>query len=555
MNIQEAKKQIEEAISIYLKKDDYGNYRIPVERQRPIFLIGAPGIGKTAIMSQIANELDIGLVAYSMTHHTRQSALGLPRIVEKEFKGKKYVVSEYTMSEIIASVYETIEKSGKEEGILFLDEINCVSETLTPSMLQFLQYKVFGSHRVPEGWIVVTAGNPPEYNRSVHEFDIVTLDRLKVMEIEPDYAAWKKYARQQGIHSAIVTYLDIRRDDFYKVSNSADSVSYVTARGWEDLSEAIYMYEESGFAVDEALVSQYICDRHVAGEFITYYDLYRKYDMDYQVRDILDGKASPETAGRAREAGLDERITLLGLITEALAPRIRKNMEAQDGLRNLQKKLGAIKSAVQENENADVKLLLSDMAAEATDAIDRAEAAGGLTVGERNENQYVIAFAENAIRQPEISSAGPQAEKFRTVEEDYMNKVSKLEEEADVISGQLKNAFAFIKENLGEGNEMLIFVTELTFDPASARFIAENGSEEYNEYNKKFMLYERNAELMEQVQRWRHYDGHAGQKNPAGQGVAAAGDDRDAEREAEAAKQGITVETIKLAGPDKNKQN
>ena len=69
------------------------------------------------------------------------------------------------------------------------------------------------------------------------------------------------------------------------------------------------------------------------------------------------------------------------------------------------------------------------------------------------------------------------------------------------------------------------------------------------------MLYERNAELMEQVQRWRHYDGHAGQKNPAGQGVAAAGDDRDAEREAEAAKQGITVETIKLASPDKNKQN
>ncbi|MBR2512163.1 MAG: AAA family ATPase, partial [Firmicutes bacterium] len=413
MNIQEAKKQIKEAISIYLKKDSYGNYRIPVERQRPIFLIGAPGIGKTAIMSQIAKELDIGLVAYSMTHHTRQSALGLPRIVKKNFKGSEYVVSEYTMSEIIAKVYETIDKSGKEEGILFLDEINCVSETLTPSMLQFLQYKVFGSHRVPEGWVVVTAGNPPEYNRSVHEFDIVTLDRLKVMEIEPDYSAWKKYARQQGIHSAIVTYLDIRRDDFYKVSNSADSVSYVTARGWEDLSEAIYMYEESGFAVDEALVSQYICDRHVAGEFITYYDLYRKYDMDYQVRDILDGKEAPETAKRAREAGLDERITLLGLITEALSPRIRKNMEKRDGIRNLQKKLGAIKSAVQENENADVKGLLSDMAAEAQAALDKAEAAGGLTIGERNENQYVIAFADEAVKKTELSSAAGQPEKFK----------------------------------------------------------------------------------------------------------------------------------------------
>ena len=65
----------------------------------------------------------------------------------------------------------------QKEGILFLDEINCVSETLAPSMLRFLQYKIFGRHRVPEGWIVVTAGNPPGYNRSVREFDIVTWDR------------------------------------------------------------------------------------------------------------------------------------------------------------------------------------------------------------------------------------------------------------------------------------------------------------------------------------------------------------------------------------------
>ena len=50
MNIQEAKEQIRETVSIYLKKDRYGNYRIPSERQRPVFLLGAPGIGKTAIM-------------------------------------------------------------------------------------------------------------------------------------------------------------------------------------------------------------------------------------------------------------------------------------------------------------------------------------------------------------------------------------------------------------------------------------------------------------------------------------------------------------------------
>ena len=79
------------------------------------------------------------------------------------------------MSEIIASVYEKIEQTGIAEGILFIDEINCVSETLAPTMLQFLQGKTFGNQKVPEGWIIVAAGNPPEYNKSVREFDVVTL--------------------------------------------------------------------------------------------------------------------------------------------------------------------------------------------------------------------------------------------------------------------------------------------------------------------------------------------------------------------------------------------
>ena len=179
MDIRQAKQQIKNAMVAYFSKDEFGNYRLPTERQRPVFLLGAPGIGKTAIMEQIAQDLDVGFVSYSMTHHTRQSALGLPFIAKKAYDGVEYDVSEYTMSEIIAAVYDSMEATGKREGILFLDEINCVSETLTPAMLQFLQYKIFGRHRVPDGWIVVTAGNPPEYNRTAHDFDIATWDRLK----------------------------------------------------------------------------------------------------------------------------------------------------------------------------------------------------------------------------------------------------------------------------------------------------------------------------------------------------------------------------------------
>ena len=167
MDIKRAKQEIKDAVEAYLLKDTFGEYRIPAIRQRPILLMGPPGIGKTQVMEQIAKEMKIGLVSYTITHHTRQSAVGLPFIREKEYGGRTYSVTEYTMSEIIASVYDKMEQTGNQEGILFLDEINCVSETLAPAMLQFLQGKTFGTHKLPDGWIIVAAGNPPEYNKSV----------------------------------------------------------------------------------------------------------------------------------------------------------------------------------------------------------------------------------------------------------------------------------------------------------------------------------------------------------------------------------------------------
>ena len=222
MNIKQAKQEIINTVQAYLTKDETGEYAIPVERQRPVLLIGPPGIGKTAIMEQVAQECGINLVSYTITHHTRQSAIGLPFISKKTYDGEDVSVTEYTMSEIIASIYDQIEQSGIHEGILFLDEINCVSETLAPTMLQFLQYKTFGNHRVPDGFVIVTAGNPPEYNKSVRDFDIVTYDRVKRIYIEEDFSVWKEYAYKAQIHGAILSYLEIKKNNFYSVVSDLD---------------------------------------------------------------------------------------------------------------------------------------------------------------------------------------------------------------------------------------------------------------------------------------------------------------------------------------------
>ena len=92
MDIKRAKQEIKDSIEAYLAKDEFGEYLIPAIRQRPILLMGAPGIGKTQIMEQIARECKVGLVSYTITHHTRQSAVGLPFIKEKTFGQETFSV-------------------------------------------------------------------------------------------------------------------------------------------------------------------------------------------------------------------------------------------------------------------------------------------------------------------------------------------------------------------------------------------------------------------------------------------------------------------------------
>ncbi len=498
MNINRAKEDIKNTVKIYLKKDEFGDYRIPVERQRPVFLLGAPGIGKTAIMEQIAAELNIALVSYSMTHHTRQSALGLPFIKEKSYGDMKYDVSEYTMSEIIASIYETMEKSGVKEGILFLDEINCVSETLAPSMLQFLQYKVFGKHKVPDGWVIVTAGNPPMYNKSVREFDVVTMDRLKVIEVEADYATWKQYALDRNINPAITSFLELKKEFFYHMETTAKGRSYITARGWEDLSEIITLYEEEGLTVDETVVDQYIRNDNVIKEFCAYYDLYQKYKHDYKVDEILSGNITDIAIEKAKKASFDERLSLLGMLLDKVQAEIKDVINTSDYLTELMTPLKAVKVAAADNGKNIAEIL--KLQAEAKEKmINNMSSANALTKQDKLKNKRVIRFMTDLYKELVAKDKTFGSEAFDIVKARFDAQVDEMKQAVAVLSDRLHNMFEFAGLAFADGNEMLILVTELTAGKYSSRYISTYGCEDYHKYNKLLMISERQNDMKESI--------------------------------------------------------
>jgi hypothetical protein len=498
MTIKEAKEQIRDTVRAYCRKNAYGEYEIPLERQRPVFLMGPPGIGKTAVMAQVAQELGIAFVSYSMTHHTRQSALGLPIIKKKTYDGTEYDVSEYTMSEIIASVYERMEQTGKREGILFLAEINCVSETLTPLMLQFLQYKVFGRHRVPDGWVVVTAGNPPEYNASVREFDFVTWDRLKRIDVEPDLAAWKEYAYDIGVHPAVLSYLDAKPGDFYRIEATVDGTAFVTARGWTDLSEMIRLYEQMGSEVNERLVCQYLQDPRTAKDFAVYYDLFRKYRSEYQIDSILAGTAGKDVRDRAKAARFDERLALLSLLIEEVSGEHRELFAREREQERLLELLREIRVELQAAGTLP-SAVLEEMLRSYREELERDRKVERMAPEERDLLHRMIAVLEEQRALLEEKAVSGSKEALMLLKKDLDRRSAQTRAAAEAAGARLDALFSFCEDVFGAGQEILILVTELTANRCSARFIAEHGCEAYFRHNKELLFFERHRLMDERL--------------------------------------------------------
>ncbi len=501
MNIKRAKEEIKTCIQVYFMKDEHGEYMLPAIRQRPVLLMGPPGIGKTQIMEQIARECRVGLVSYTITHHTRQSAMGLPFIEKREYGGTAHSVTEYTMSEIVAAIYQKMEETGLKEGILFIDEINCVSETLAPMMLQFLQCKTFGNHRIPEGWLIVTAGNPPEYNKSVREFDIATLDRIKKIDVEADFSVWKEYALRTAVHPAVLAYLEARPDHFYRIETTADGRRFATPRGWEDLARFLEIYEKTGKKADRDVVLQYIEHPGIARDFAAYLELYEKYRADYRIERLLSGNPGEELIEQLARAPFDERFSVLSLILAHLTSHFRDVWRKEAFLELLFDSLKRFRTADGKESPSDQARLLAKELSE-----KRGEKLKCGFIG--RDEDYLMRDAQAKLDEYALlldrEHITAQDAAFERLKERFDEENGEFDRLSERALGLLEHAFDLLEAAFGAGQEMTIFVTELNTNYYSVHFLKENTCGRYYQYNKTLLFEDREDAIRDRLKQMDH---------------------------------------------------
>lgn len=377
-----------------------------------------------------------------------------------------------------------MEHTGLRQGILFLDEINCVSETLTPAMLQFLQNKTFGNQPLPPGWLIAAAGNPPEYNKSVRDFDIVTLDRVRVLQIEPEAETFLQYAGEHGLHGAVVSYLKLRPERFYFAQRTDEALHYVTARGWEDLSELLKSYEVLGYAVTQELIGEFLCQDEIVRDFYAYYRLYARYGADYAVPELLDAGAEAanytHACEMARGGDLTERFTVINLLAQALGSRFR-------AYRQLDAFAAALHETISQwsGSGTEPEVLARELRRKLADEDER----GLLTPVQQAQKTCLADWMEQAgvrarerhLHTSDAVTAFVQAE-FETVVQERAGKI-------DVLHQTLTNAFGFAEDAFGDGQEMTLLLTQLTDCRPVMEFITMHSCPEYLEKSRRLLVH------------------------------------------------------------------
>lgn len=383
-----------------------------------------------------------------------------------------------------------MKQTGLREGLLFIDEINCVSETLAPTMLQFLQGKTFGSHKIPEGWIITAAGNPPEYNKSVREFDIVTLDRIKMIPIEADFQVWKEYAYQVSIHPAILSYLSIKPQYFCEMETTVDGKFFATPRGWEDLSNLIRVYEKLQKKIDREVIFEYIQNQKIAKDFANYWDLYKKYQNEYQIQEILGGKVKEGLPKKVRSASFDERISIVNLLFAKLNLQFKKIKEIEEILETLVKHLRELK---QKDMDCKMEKVIKNLTLEwkqkkEAQLLTKADEIKYKKAIEKAEEFSQIIKKENILQTDIV---------WKRIQELFFEQTESYENKVKDVGKLLENAFNFMEEVFSDSQEMVIFITELNRSYFAIHFLQEYECERYYEYNKR-LLFEEEEKIINQ---------------------------------------------------------
>ncbi|MBQ6996322.1 MAG: AAA family ATPase [Lachnospiraceae bacterium] len=219
---------------------------------RPVFIWGAPGIGKSALVEKFAESVGLPCVSLLGSQLAPEDIIGIPQITGE--------VSTFLPPKMIAR---------KEPYCLFLDELNACSQEVQKAFYSLIHERRVGEYYLPEGSVVIGAGNRSQDSAIVKTMSSALINRMFHVQLKPDVNSWLSWGYENGLHPWVLEYITQRPDHLYSEPPKTEEI-YSTPRSWHMLSDALKEYGEH-ITENEIRILSYGClSAAHAGMFVAF---------------------------------------------------------------------------------------------------------------------------------------------------------------------------------------------------------------------------------------------------------------------------------------------
>jgi hypothetical protein len=254
--------------------------------KRPVFLWGPPGIGKSDVVSEIAEELGGLMIDLRMAQMEPTDIRGIPYF-NKDINKMDWAPPVDLPDEEMAKDYPIV--------VLFLDEMNSAPPAVQAAGYQLILNRRVGKYRLPDNVVIVAAGNRDSDKGVTYRMPMPLANRFLHLEMRADFTSWQTWAVNKGIHKDVVGYLSFAKQDLNEFDSKSSSRAFATPRSWcfvsdllndDDDTDADTILNLISGAVGDGLAIKFAAHRRFSGKMPNPIDILSGKVKDLAVKEI-----------------------------------------------------------------------------------------------------------------------------------------------------------------------------------------------------------------------------------------------------------------------------
>ena len=252
--------------------------------QRPLFLWGPPGIGKSELVENITKDLGGYMIDLRLGQMEPTDIRGIP-FYNKDSGKMDWAPPVELPDDELASQYPVV--------VLFLDELNSAAPSVQSAAYQLILNRRIGKYKLPDNVVMVAAGNRESDKGVTYRMPTPLANRFIHQEMKVDFASWQEWAVLNKIHKDVVGYLSFAKQDLYDFDAKSASRAFATPRSWSFVSELLddecdndTLTNLIAGTVGEGLAVKFMAHRKVASKMPNPLDILKGKVKDLNVKEV-----------------------------------------------------------------------------------------------------------------------------------------------------------------------------------------------------------------------------------------------------------------------------